>query len=120
MQSHLKHCQASWVKHISPYQLRIKYKPRKELVMADTLSHLYIAFITGDNGLDPDWPMFYLHPEATCYKGLNSVTISKLKDNKIQFITNAGVAASLITPSQEINVLSRSPNDSPNGSPASQ
>ncbi|KAJ9079520.1 hypothetical protein DSO57_1034610 [Entomophthora muscae] len=32
--------------------------------------------------------MLYLHPEATCYKGLNLVTISKLKDNESQFITN--------------------------------
>ncbi|KAJ9061590.1 hypothetical protein DSO57_1019041 [Entomophthora muscae] len=34
--------------------------------------------------------MLYLCPEATCYKGLNSVTISKLKDNKSQFTINAG------------------------------
>ncbi|KAJ9064274.1 hypothetical protein DSO57_1032230 [Entomophthora muscae] len=34
--------------------------------------------------------MLYLRPEATCYEGLNLVTISKLKDNEIQFTTNSG------------------------------
>ncbi|KAJ9084198.1 hypothetical protein DSO57_1026967 [Entomophthora muscae] len=82
---HLTCRQAGWVECLSPYQLRIKYKPGKELITADALSQLYIAFITGDDGLDPDWPILYLCPEATCYKGLNSVTISKLKYNESQF-----------------------------------
>ncbi|KAJ9051976.1 hypothetical protein DSO57_1038795 [Entomophthora muscae] len=34
--------------------------------------------------------MLYPCPEATCYKGLNSVTIFKLKDNKSQFTNDAG------------------------------
>ncbi|KAJ9088284.1 hypothetical protein DSO57_1024540 [Entomophthora muscae] len=42
----------------------------------------------GDNSLDPDWPMLYLRPEASCYEGLNLMTISKLKDNEIQFTTD--------------------------------
>ncbi|KAJ9089345.1 hypothetical protein DSO57_1013927 [Entomophthora muscae] len=79
-----------WVKRLSPYQLSIKYKPGKELVTADALSRLYVVFIMGANSLDPDWNMLYLRPEATCYKGLNSVTIYKLKDNKSQFTTDAG------------------------------
>ncbi|KAJ9081062.1 hypothetical protein DSO57_1018532 [Entomophthora muscae] len=44
----------------SLYQLHIKYKPGKKLVTAVTLSRLYVASITGDNGLDPEWPMLYL------------------------------------------------------------
>ncbi|KAJ9065865.1 hypothetical protein DSO57_1015293 [Entomophthora muscae] len=91
MQSHLTRHQAGWVERLSPYQLRIEYKPEKELVTADALLQLYVASITGDNDLDPDWPMLYLCPEATHYMGLNSVIISKLKDNKSQFTTNADV-----------------------------
>ncbi|KAJ9063708.1 hypothetical protein DSO57_1038133 [Entomophthora muscae] len=67
----------------------MKYKLGKKLVTADALSRLYIVSITGNDGLDPDWPMLYLFPEATRYKGLNSLTISKLKDNKSWFTTNA-------------------------------
>ncbi|KAJ9067014.1 hypothetical protein DSO57_1003720 [Entomophthora muscae] len=81
----------------------IKYKSGKELVTAEALSQLYIASITGDNGLDPDWPMLYLCPETTCYKALNPVTISKLKDNKSQFTTNAGVKTSGLTRQQGSN-----------------
>ncbi|KAJ9073211.1 hypothetical protein DSO57_1018964 [Entomophthora muscae] len=90
MQSHLTRRQAGWVERLSPYQLCIKYEPEKELVTANALSQLYVASITGDNRLDPDWPMLYLRPEATRYEGLNLVTISKLKDNKSQFTTDAG------------------------------
>ncbi|KAJ9063335.1 hypothetical protein DSO57_1001240 [Entomophthora muscae] len=32
MHSHLTHRQAGWVKRLSPYQLRIKYKPLKSLL----------------------------------------------------------------------------------------
>ncbi|KAJ9062942.1 hypothetical protein DSO57_1005181, partial [Entomophthora muscae] len=78
---------AGWVKRLSPYQLHIKYKPGKELVTVDALSRLYVASIMREDGLDTDWTMLYLSPKATCYKGLNSTTIFKLKDNKSQFIT---------------------------------
>ncbi|KAJ9082571.1 hypothetical protein DSO57_1003342 [Entomophthora muscae] len=49
-----------------------------------------MASITGDNSLDPNWPMLYLRPEVIHYEGLYLVTISKLKDNESQFITDAG------------------------------
>ena len=82
--------QAGWVERLSPYQLRIEYKPGKELVTADALSRLYMESITGDDQLDPDWPLLYLRPEKTRYEGLNSTTISKIKDNESQFITDSG------------------------------
>lgn len=89
-QSHLTRHQAGWFKHLSPYQLHIKYNPGKELVTSDDLSRLYKASIARDNGLDPDWLILYLCPEATFYKGLNSVTavLFKLQVGIVGWLTD--------------------------------
>ena len=80
-QAYLSRWQAGWVERLSPYQLRIKYKPDSQLVTADALSRLYVESITGNSKLDPNWPLLYLQPEKVQYKNLNSYTVSKLKDN---------------------------------------
>ncbi|KAJ9067653.1 hypothetical protein DSO57_1036946 [Entomophthora muscae] len=89
-QSHMTQRQVGWIKCLTPYKLHIEYKSGKELITANILSRLYVVFITGDDRLDPDCIMLYLRPEATYYKGLNYMTVFKLKNNKSQFTTDAG------------------------------
>ena len=89
-QAHLFQRQAGWVKRLSPYQLRIEYKPGSKLVTANALSRLYVESVTGDDNLDPNWPLLYLRPEKVRYENINSRTILKLKDNESQFLTDGG------------------------------
>lgn len=41
------------------YKFIIQYHPEKDIMTADALSHLFIRSSTGDDGLNPDWPMIY-------------------------------------------------------------
>ena len=41
------------------YNLNIKYRPGKEMVTADALSHLFVRSTTGKDRLDSNWFMSY-------------------------------------------------------------
>ena len=91
-QAHLSRIQARWMEFLGNYNLIIQYRPGKDMLTADALSRLFVRSSTGDDGLDPDWPMIYNH---NLDQELPANTSPKTRDMVIQnrhlFVNKNGV-----------------------------
>ena len=85
IQAPLLRQQAKWMKTVEHFNIKIEYKPGRELVTADALSRLMTRSAEGSDALDEDWPMLYAGdidkdlPSGTSPKTRNMVISSRDK-----------------------------------------
>ena len=85
-QNHLSRRQAEWMSVVQRYPMQITYKPGKEMLTADALSRLYKKHSSGNEGLDPDWPMLIMgNLQEGFPPGVTMITQEKVLKNKHLF-----------------------------------
>ena len=71
---------------IGNFDFKLTYRPGRELLQANALSHIYVQELQSDGSLNPDWPMYYALMKNNIYPtNVLNKTLEKLVKNKKKF-----------------------------------